>query len=120
METQTDADIVLFNSTAEGLVALEKENIDALAADQVVLIGLALSADNPNKFSILPNLFSFEPFALAVRRNDADFRLVADRVLSELYRSKEIRTIYDTWFGGFSAQKPSAFEALITLHATPE
>lgn len=120
METQTNADIVFFNSTAESLSALEKENIDAIAADQVVLIGLALSADNPNKFSILPNLFSFEPFALAVRRNDADFRLVADRALSDLYRSKEIRTIYDKWFGRFSAQRPSAFEALITLHATPE
>lgn len=120
METETAADIVFFNSNSEGLMALEKENIDALAADQVVLIGLALAAGGPGKFTILPNLFSFEPFALAVRRNDADFRLVADRVISQLYRSKEIRYIYDKWFGNFSAQRPSAFEALIKLHATPE
>ena len=120
IETQTNADIVLVNSTADGLMALEKGNIDALAADQVVLIGLALTAAEPDKFSILPNLFSYEPFALAVRRNDADFRLIADRVLSHLYRSKQIRSIYDTWFGKFSSTRPSAFEALIQLHATPE
>jgi ABC-type amino acid transport substrate-binding protein len=85
-----------------------------------VLIGLALTAAEPDKFSILTNLFSYEPFALAVRRNDADFRLIADRVLSHLYRSKQIRSIYDTWFGKFSSTRPSAFEALIQLHATPE
>jgi ABC-type amino acid transport substrate-binding protein len=119
-ETKTEAEILLFHSTAEALVGLEKGTIDALAADQVVLIGLALKADKPGRFSILPTLVSYEPFALAVRRNDADFRLVADRVIAELYRSKKIRPIYDKWFGQFSAQRPSAFEALTQLHATPE
>ncbi|RLB62083.1 MAG: hypothetical protein DRH08_12975, partial [Deltaproteobacteria bacterium] len=71
-------------------------------------------------FSILPDLFSYEPFALAVRRNDADFRLVADRVISELYRSKMILKIYDKWVGKFSKNRPSAFEALVELNAIPE
>jgi hypothetical protein len=46
-------------------------------------------------FVIKSTVFSFEPFALAVRRNDADFRLVADRVISDLSRSKKILEIYD-------------------------
>jgi ABC-type amino acid transport substrate-binding protein len=116
-ETKTDANIVFLNSTVEGLNALEKEKIDAFAADQVVLIGLALNADNPNNFSILPDLFSYEPLALAVRRNDADFRLIADRVISDLCRSKQILTIYDKWVGRFSSVRPSAFEALVKLNA---
>jgi glutamate/aspartate transport system substrate-binding protein len=119
-ETAVEADIVVLNSTAEGLEALEKKEIDALAADQVVLIGQALSSANPEKFAILPNLFSYEPFALAVRRNDADFRLVADRVISRLYSSKQIMPIYDKWFGRFSPKMPSAFEALIRINAIPE
>lgn len=120
LETQTSAEVVLLNSTAEGLELLEKEKIDAFAADQIVLIGLALKANGQDKFSIFPDLFSYEPFALAVRRNDADFRLVADRALSGLYRSKQIRIVYEKWFGGFSKRIPSAFEALIQLNATPE
>ncbi len=119
-DTKTDVDIVLVDSTSEGLNALEKGKIDAFASDQVVLIGLALSADNPDKFAILPNLFSYEPFALAVRRNDADFRLVADRVISHLYRSKQILPIYDKWFGKFSTKRPTAFEAVIQMNSTPE
>ena len=119
-ETSTDAKIVLFNSTAKGLNALKKEKIDAFSADQVVLIGLALSIDNSDSFSILPDLFSFEPFAFAVRRNDADFRLIADRVISHLYRTRQILKIYDKWFGQFSINRSSAFDALIRINATPE
>ena len=119
-ETGTTAEIVMVNTTSEGLNALKKEKIDAFAADQVVLIGLALETGNPENFSILPNLFSYEPFALAVRRNDADFRLVADRVISHLYRSKQVHTIYNKWFGKFSSQVPTALEAVIRMNATPE
>ena len=120
LETQTNAEIVIFNSSAKGLEALKKEKIDAFAADQVVLIGLALASDNPGNFSILPDLFSYEPFALAVRKNDSDFRHVADSVISNLYRSKEILTIYDKWFGDFSSRRSAAFEALIVINAIPE
>jgi len=119
-ETEINAEIVELGSTAEGRDSLEKGKIDAFAADQVVLIGQALTAANPGIFAILPNLFTYEPFALAVRRNDADFRLVADRVISQLYRSKQIVPIYDKWFGKFSTKMPAAFEALIQINAIPE
>ena len=72
------------------------------------------------KYAILPNVISYEPFALAVRKNDADFRLEADRVLSRLYRSKKIMPIYFKWFGLFSSQIPPAFEAVIQINAIPE
>jgi len=74
----------------------------------------------PGKFSILPDLFSYEPLALAVRRNDADFRLIADRVISNLYRSKQILTIYDKWFSKFSRVRPTAFETLVQFNAIPK
>lgn len=119
-ETRVVADIVILNSTSEGVKALEERKIDAFAADQVVLIGQALAAANPKNFVILPSLFTYEPFALAVRRNDADFRLVADRVISHLFRTKQIVPIYDKWFGEFSRQMPSAFQALIQINSIPE
>jgi len=119
-KTGTRADIVLLETTAKALAALDSGKIDAFTADQVVLIGLALAAKKPGRYTILPDLYSFEPFALAVRRNDADFRLVADRVISDLYRTKKILDIYDKWFGEFSGRRSTAFDALILLNATPE
>jgi ABC-type amino acid transport substrate-binding protein len=119
-ETSTDAEIVLFNSAKESLDALRKKKIDAFSSDQIVLIGIASKAHDPMSFVIHPNVYSFEPFALAVRRNDADFRLVADRVISDLYRSKKILEIYDKWIGKFARRRPLMFDAMIQLNATPE
>ena len=119
-DTSTDAEIVLFNSANEGIDALRKKKIDAFSSDQIVLIGIAIKADNPRDFVISPSVYSFEPFALAIRRNDADFRLVADRVISDLYRSKKIFGIYDKWIGDFARQRPALFDAMIQLNATPE
>jgi ABC-type amino acid transport substrate-binding protein len=119
-DTSTDAEVVLFNSSKEGIAALRKKKIDAFSSDQVVLIGIVSRAPDPRSFVIHPNVFSFEPFALAVRRNDADFRLVADRVISELYRSKKILELYDKWMGDFAPQRLPIFDAMIQLNATPE
>ena len=119
-ETSTDAEIVLFDSATQGIEALRAKKIDAYSADQVVLIGIALKAPDPESFVIASNVFSFEPFALAVRRNDADFRLVADRVISHLCRSEQIIEIYDKWIGSFIQQRLPIFDAMIKLNATPE
>jgi len=118
-EVQTGAEVILFDTTEEAMRALVKKQIDAFAADQVVLVGLAIGSGTPSQFSVLPELFSYEPFALAVRRNDADFRLVADRVIADLYRSKEILKIYEKWFGKFGQMSP-AFDAMIMLNSLPE
>ncbi|MBW2326584.1 MAG: amino acid ABC transporter substrate-binding protein [Deltaproteobacteria bacterium] len=109
-ETSTDAEVVLFNSANESIDALRKKKIDAFSSDQIVLIGIALKAHDPMSFEISDSVFSFEPFALAVRRNDADF----------LYRSKKILEIYDKWIGKFTRQRLPIFDAMIKLNATPE
>lgn len=119
-ETGTNAEIVLFNSTKESIDALRQKKIDAFSSDQVVLIGIASKEQDATTFVIKPQVFSFEPFALAVRRNDADFRLVADRVLSEINRSKKILDIYDRWIGAYTRQRLPIFDAMIRLNATPE
>ncbi len=119
-DTSTDAEIVLFNSANESIDALRKKKIDAFSSDQIVLIGLALKEPDPMSFVIKSEVFSFEPFALAVRRNDADFRLVADRVISELYRSEKILEIYDKWIGKFTRKRLPIFDAMVKLNATPE
>jgi ABC-type amino acid transport substrate-binding protein len=119
-ETSTNAEVILFNSAREGIDALRNGKIDAFSADQVVLIGMALKEPDPKAFVIDSNVYSFEPFALAVRRNDADFRLVADREISTLYRSRKILDIYDKWIGKFTGQVLPLFEAMIKINSTPE
>jgi len=119
-QSGAEAEIVVVESAVEGFDMLEKGEIAAFSADQVVLIGLLFTSDNPRRYGVSEITFSYEPFALAVRRNDADFRLVADRVLSRLYRTGQIIEIYGKWFGRFSSEIPSAIAAVYQINATPE
>jgi glutamate/aspartate transport system substrate-binding protein len=101
---------------------LQRGDVDALAGDQIVLLGNALEAlgeDKNANFSFADALFSYEPYAFMVRRNDAAFRLVVNRALAELYRSTSIVQIYDKWFGALG--KPgTALQAMYQLNALPE
>jgi glutamate/aspartate transport system substrate-binding protein len=119
-QAKINARVVRVASAKDGLDKLRSGEIDAFSADQVVLIGLAITAEDADNFAISSGVFSFEPFALAVRRNDSDFRLVADRVISHLYRSEQIMPIYNKWMGKFSKERPAVFDALFLLNATPE
>ena len=114
-----DVEVVAVDSTKAGMGMLERKEVDAFAADQVVLIGQVISRGARELYSLSSELFSFEPFALALARGDADFQLVADRVLAGLNRSGAIVKIYKRWFGSFGKEPPGMLNALYQLNATP-
>lgn len=116
----SDAEVVTVKTAVEGMDALTKGEVDAFSGDQIVLVGLIINSDNPKQFALTENVFSFEPFALAVRKNDSEFRLVADRMLSRLYRTKKVLLLYDKWFGSYIKKMPSLLEAMYLINSTPE
>jgi glutamate/aspartate transport system substrate-binding protein len=116
----SDAKVIAVDSAAIGMDLVIKGEVDAFSSDQIVLIGLVVTHKNPKQFAVSDKVFSFEPFALAVRRNDAEFRLLADRVLSRLSRSSQIIKVYKQWFGKYIKEVPALLEALYILNATPE
>jgi glutamate/aspartate transport system substrate-binding protein len=116
----SDAEVVTVKTAVEGMDALTKGEVDAFSGDQIVLVGMIINSDNPKQFALTENVFSFEPFALAVRKNDSEFRLVADRMLSRLYRTKKVLLLYDKWFGSYIKKMPSLLEAMYLINSTPE
>jgi ABC-type amino acid transport substrate-binding protein len=115
-----DAKVVPVTSAIAGMVALEKREVDAFSSDQIVLIGQVILRKNRAQYYISQELFSFEPFALAIPRGDADFQLVADSALSRLNRTGQIAKLYRKWFGRVGVKPPIALKALYQLNATPE
>ena len=99
---------------------LSAKEVAALASDQIVLIGLILQASDPRKYALAHDLFSFEPYAFMVRRNDADFRLVANRALAQIYRSGQIEQLYQRWFGQVGVKPSPVLGAMYVLQALPE
>ena len=115
-----DAEVVPVPSATEGMAMLDKGEVDAFSSDQVVLIGQVIARDSGKQYFLSQELFSFEPFALAVKRGDVDFQLAADRALSQLNRSGQILAIYQKWFARFAEKPTMALRALYQLNATPE
>lgn len=94
--TTTIAD---FKTHEDGLKALEDHKIDAYIADQVLLTSLATRARDPSLLEVGNRLFTHEPYAIALARNDADFRLLADRALTDFYLSDDFLPLLETYFG---------------------
>jgi ABC-type amino acid transport substrate-binding protein len=114
-----NAKVVEVKNHAEGMAALEAGKVSAYASDRVLLVGLLVKTKNPEGFVLAPEQFSYEPYGFAVRRNDADFRLIANTALARLSRSGNVLKIFDRWFGTLGRPSP----ALITMYqmnATPE
>jgi len=116
----SDAKIVEVNSAKEGMDAVLNGKVDAFSSDQIVLVGLIITNKNADKFALSDKVFTYEPFALAVRRNDSEFRLIADRVLSQINRTGHISRVYDTWFGRYIDEVPGLLKAMYILNSTPE
>jgi glutamate/aspartate transport system substrate-binding protein len=111
--------IVPVKDHADGLAALERGAADAYASDRTILIGLAVTSKDPTKLALGDQGFSYEPYALVVRRNDSAFRLAVNRVLANIYRGPQIVEIYNRWFGGFG--RPSTLlQIMFLLNAIPE
>ncbi len=115
-----DSEVVPVASALEGMALLDNGEVAAFSSDQVVLIGQVIARKSGKQYFLSQELFSFEPFALAVARGDVDFQLVADRTLSQLNRSGQILKIYRKWFARFAEKPTMALKALYQLNAIPE
>jgi glutamate/aspartate transport system substrate-binding protein len=112
------AQLVPVKDHREGLAAVESGSADAYASDRVILIGLIITAKE-GQFAIGEQYLSYEPYGFMLRRGDAPFRLAVNRVLSSLYRSREVMQVYGRWFGKLG-EPSNLLLAMYALHALPE
>lgn len=94
-----NAEVVTIKTRDEGLALLNESKVEGLASDRITLIGVVARSPKGGVFKLLDEDFSIEPYALVLRRGDNDLRLAVNRVLARLYRTGEIRPIYDRWLG---------------------
>jgi ABC-type amino acid transport substrate-binding protein len=117
-ENGTGAEVVALPSHVEGVNQLMAGKIQMYAADRTVLIGLAMNAAREAPLQLLDFQFSYEPYALVMRR-DPDFRLAVNRELAQVFREGEIVALYSTWFGRFGAP-PELLRALYLIQSFQE
>jgi glutamate/aspartate transport system substrate-binding protein len=108
-----NATVVAIADAGEGVAMLESGSVDAYAGDKIKLVGLAVQAKAPAKLALLADELSFEPYAMALPRNDSALRLEVNRALTQVYLSGDIETIYAQWLGKLG--RPSALLAVMYL-----
>ena len=113
-----DAKVVLVKDEAEAFAALNEKRIDGYAADRVALVGNVVKAHGETKYGIIQANFSFEPYALMMRR-DPSFRLAVNRALAQTYRSGAIVDIVNRWLTPLGKPGP-LLEMMFILNTTPE
>jgi ABC-type amino acid transport substrate-binding protein len=119
-DNDINARVIVVQSHAEALRLLVDRKIDAMAADQATLFGIGYKAQGEDDLVITEDMLSFEPFALPLRRNDADFRLAVNRALSSLYIRGDVGRSWQRWFGQYNVQPTRMLLMLYRLNSFVE
>jgi glutamate/aspartate transport system substrate-binding protein len=69
--------------------------------------------------AMLPDDFSLEPYAIMVRRDDPDFRLIVNRALVAMYKRGDIDAVFQHWLAPLGKPSP-LLNAMFYLNALPD
>lgn len=83
----------------EAFMMLESDRAQAYVLDDVQLAVAAARSKNPSAYVVSEEAFNKpEPVGIMIRKDDLQFKALADRVTATLYQSPEIDAIYKKWF----------------------
>ena len=93
------AKLLEFPDQPAAFQALAQGQVQAYTNDGVQLAGLRAKAPRPDEWSVVGEFFSYEPYGMALRKNDSDFRQVVNVGLMDAVSSGLYFQLYDKWFG---------------------
>ncbi|MCW0921488.1 amino acid ABC transporter substrate-binding protein [Pseudomonas sp. RG1] len=109
------AALVTVENAEAGLNLVANGKADAFFAERMMLKHLLTRNYPSGNLVLLERIFEYAPTAMAVDREDEDFRLLVDTALSEMYRSGEIEQAFDKHLGGAG----DAARKLFKIYAIP-
>src|SRR5687767_8048918 len=90
--------IISANGHPEAFQMVETGRAVAFVMDDILLAGLAAQSRSPKDYEISSVALSVEPYGIMVRKDDKAFKDLADKALSQVYKSGQINAIYSKWF----------------------
>lgn len=86
------------NDHAESFSMVEKFQADAFPMDDVLLYGFRANSKEPEKFAVVGDSLSTEPYAVMLRKDDPAFKDLLDREMARMMNDGELTKLYDKWF----------------------
>ena len=93
------AKLLEFPDQPAAFQALVHGQVQAYTNDGIQLAGLKAKAPKPDDWVIVGDFFSHEPYGMAMRKNEPEFRDLVNAGLAELIKSGKYFELYDKWFG---------------------
>ena len=119
-QRKIDGKIVMVKDHIEGIQAVMSGKVDAYAADQSVLIGLALAAGGASVLRMPEEQFTYEPYGLMFRRGQPDFRASVTRAIALTYRSPQLPDLFARWFGSLGGKPTPLLQSMYILTGLPD
>jgi glutamate/aspartate transport system substrate-binding protein len=98
-ERVPNAKLLEFPDQPAAFQALTQGQVQAYTNDGIQLAGLKAKAPKPDDWIVVGEFYSYEPYGMAMRKNDSDFRQAVNIGLMEAIESGKYFEIYDKWFG---------------------
>jgi ABC-type amino acid transport substrate-binding protein len=98
-EQVPNAKLLEFPDQPAAFQALVQGQVQAYANDGIQLAGLKAKAPKPDEWAVVGEFFSYEPYGMAMRKNDSDFRQLVNAGLMDAIASGKYFELYDKWFG---------------------
>jgi len=98
-ERAPSAKLLEFPDQPAAFQALAQGQVQAYTNDGIQLAGLKAKAPKPEEWAVVGEFFSYEPYGMALRKGDSDFRQVVNVGLMDAIESGKYFEIYDKWFG---------------------
>lgn len=96
---QLDVSVISVDSYVAGVNATIEGQADVFFGDQAIIMEAAGQDIASGNLVALDRLFTREPIALSMARDNDGLRLIVDRSLSRFYRTPDFRTLYLKTFG---------------------
>lgn len=93
-----EVSVVDLENYAEGFVALQAGQGDALTTDNAILLGMV---DNNPGYRLAGDNFTVEPYGIAIDKSQNEFKEMVNAALTEIVESGLYDEIYDKWFGEY-------------------
>lgn len=83
---------------AESFNLLATGKADAFVGADSTLAGLIATSGHPQDYKIVGEVLSTDPYAILLPNNDSKMKAVADKVVTNLWRSGKMDQLYKKWF----------------------
>ena len=78
--------------------AFRQGKADAVAMDDILLIGLMTEAGDQRRFEFMEGTLSSEPYGIMLKKNEPEFKAIVDKTINDMIDQGAMAKLYQQWF----------------------